>query len=175
MHSERPCESRAVQVETRDGTVCGTLAVAPTLRTLDDLNFISKAFVLLHEPESAPSGWGLPAGPLAINKASILFVVEQRPIDRGPARTLVQQATDRVTLRIGSYLLEGAVTFPAGGSALTSLDAAAHPFVALTDVTIEGPEGSRRAPFVAVNRRHVTAATAASFQVGHGDPAVAAG
>ncbi|ANM31835.1 hypothetical protein ABI59_23150 [Acidobacteria bacterium Mor1] len=163
MSSTNPNERRAVQVQTPAGSVSGNLAVAPSLRTLDDLNFISKAFVLLHEAESSATGWNLPEGPMAINKSTILFVVEDRPIERGPARTLVQQATDRVTLRVGDYLLEGSVTFPAGGTALTSLDAAAHPFVALTDTRIQGPGGEQRASFVAVNRRHVTAATAASM------------
>ncbi len=163
MQPSQQTDNRGVCIRTIDGAVHGVLSVAPTLRTLDDLNFISKAFVLLHQANSGATGWDLPDGPMAINKSSILFVVEDRPLERGPARTLVQQATDKVTLRVGDFLLEGTVTFPAGGTALTSLDAAAHPFVALTDTRIQGPEGEQRASFVAVNRRHVTAATAASL------------
>ena len=72
-------EERPVRIDTIDGAVEGCLRVSPSLRTLDDLNRVSKRFITIHSPKSLTEGWRLSSGPLAVNKSSILFVRELSP------------------------------------------------------------------------------------------------
>ena len=51
-------EARAVRIDTVDGPVEGRLHVTPKLRTLDDLNLVSRRFIMVQvgDPLCIPGG-----------------------------------------------------------------------------------------------------------------------
>jgi hypothetical protein len=159
MNDEGPLrERRSVCVDTVDGAVQGDLHISPRLRTLDDLNLVSKRFVTLHTPESQAEGWQPSAGPLAVNKASILFVRELSappPKSGGNFGTFTRAA---IRLRVKGFEIEGFVHVPPGGSPMKRLDHDNHPFVSLTTALITSPDAEVMTPFLAVNRNQITSA-----------------
>jgi hypothetical protein len=151
-------EDRSVHIETVDGAVQGCLRISPGLRTLDDLNLVSKRFITVHTPQSLASDWEPGSGPLAVNKGSILFVRElSAPPPKGGGR-FGNFTRAALRLRIKEFEVEGFVHVPPGGSPMKRLDQDSHPFVSLTTVLVTGPDGHATAPFLAVNRNHITAA-----------------
>ena len=67
---------RGVRIHTTTSAIEGNLRIAARLRTLDDLNLVSKRLVTMHSVHAEEPNWPFDAGKLAINKASILFVQE---------------------------------------------------------------------------------------------------
>lgn len=152
---------RHIRVHTTLGIVEGHFITSPMLRLLDDLN-VERTFLTVEDLEVVSGRWPTGGGPVAVNRDAILFVAElspppERPIGAVPAN-LGRYTPALVLLSIGDYRVEGAVHVPQGGNAIVRLQHPAHAYVALTGVTIRGPEGQVEVPFVAVNRNRVLAA-----------------
>ena len=127
-------EERGVRITTTEGVVEGVLLMSARLRTLDDLNMVSKRFLMVQRPTSRTPSWQLGDGELAINKNSILFVEElSAPPPKGGGRfgTFTRAA---MRLKLKQYEVEGFVHMPPGGQAMKRLDQGNHAFVSLTTV-----------------------------------------
>jgi hypothetical protein len=156
--SER--KGRRVRLQLARGTVSGRLSIGCILRTLDDLNMVARHFVTLDAVEATAPDWSFDDGPLALAKTSILFVqeldeyapkadvhVQARHFARAPLR-----------LRVGAYTLQGFLHVPPGGDPLARLNQDSHAFIALTSVSVLGPDTEFVASFLAVNRAQIGAA-----------------
>ncbi len=101
-----------------------------------------------------------PAGRLALNKESILFVSERD--EATASRTSRMQAglftRAAVALWIAEYQVSGFVHVPRGGAALARLNQVTLPFLAVTSASLTWPDGELSLPFVAVNRSRIVAA-----------------
>ena len=120
------------------------------------------AFRTIQSPR-VQDGWDVEDAPLAIHRDSILFVMETKdapPLPSNRAATLDAARHTRAALRLrmGEFVLEGFVHVPPGGTPLSRLFHDRHAFMAFTSVTVTGPNGTVEAPFVAVNRAHVSSA-----------------
>lgn len=155
MHQQH---ERGVRLHTTAGRIEGTMKMASGLRTLDDLNLVSKRLVTVHSAHAEDSSWPFDTGALAINKASILFVLELGTPAVQAGVSFGRFTRSPVRLRVGSYDIQGFVHVPPGGVAMKRLDQDNHPFVSLTSVLVSGPEGEFTAPFLAVSRSHIIAA-----------------
>jgi len=152
-------QERRVRIETLNGSVEGTFRISAMLRTLDDLNVVSKGFVTVFEPKVVSSVWSFAGEQMGVNKSSILFVqelsdppkVSNKPFAGGFTRAAIR-------LRAGVFDVEGFVHVPPGGSAMRRLDQSNHPFISLTWAAVKGPDTKLTAPFLAVNRAHILAA-----------------
>jgi hypothetical protein len=154
-------EDRPVHVETTGGRFDGHLRVGAAVRTLDDLNVVSKGFVIVHQP--GPSTCGeFGENELVLNRSSILFVSEPPVplIDSGTRYGVFDKIT--VRLRAGHFDVQGYLHTASGSAALTRFNVATHPFIALTEVLVLGPDTEFTVPFLAVNKEHVVAVQEAS-------------
>ena len=66
---------RGTLLETTYGSVEGSLMVSAMLRTLDEINVVSRNFVTVHAPEVSNSDW-FRKTTLAVRRSSILFLHE---------------------------------------------------------------------------------------------------
>jgi hypothetical protein len=151
-------EDRKVRIDTVDGAVEGCLHISPRLRTLDDLNVVSKRFITIHSPQCVTGDWQPGAGPLAVNKNSILFVRELSappPMSGGRFGNFTRAP---VHLRVKDFEVEGFVHVPPGGVPMKRLDQDTHAFVSLTTVLVIGPDAEETTSFLAVNRNCITVA-----------------
>ena len=151
-------EERAVRITTTDGAVDGCLHISARLRTLDDLNMVSKRFVMLYSPTSRTTSWQIGNGPLAVNKNAILFVQELSAPPPKAGGRFGNFARAAVRLNLKNYEVEGFVHVPPGGAPMKRLDQDNHAFVSLTTVLITGTDEHQTAPFLALNRNFITAA-----------------
>ena len=156
---QEPRHLRRIRVETIHGTVEGAMASGPTLRTLDELNFTAKPFLRLEDPRLEGTTWAFEAGPLAVSKACVLFVIE---IGCPPALAASRPAGARFTraalrIRVGAFDVEGFVHVPPGGSPVSRLDQGT-PFLGMTSVSVVGPGAHFASGFLALNRSHIVAA-----------------
>ena len=153
-------ESRPVRVVTVDDMLEGELKVGHGLRTLDDLNLVSRRFIMLHSPKSVGKRRKFEPGAVAINKNSILFVCELAAPEPKSADKIERFTCASVRLQMLQYEIEGFVHVPPGGAPLRRFDQERHPFVSLTSALVtEGLEADT-AEFVAVNCIYVSTAQA---------------
>lgn len=152
---------RPVRLYTDRGIVQGTLRISGMLRTLDDLNLASRAFVALQQADATATGWGFDPGPLAVQRQAVLFVVEDEDCPRGPSRGGAGFSRAPVRLRVGEFDIDGFVHVPPGGAPLARIQQGGSPFLAVTSASIAGPDTQLAAGFVAVNRHRIVAAQAA--------------
>jgi len=149
---------RGVCIETVSGRVDGALHIGRTIRTLDDLNQESKEFVVVRQPKPDPTGRHLTDAPLALKRTSILFLYERTvPLQMDGKRFGNFRAVP-LRMRVGRFHVEGFVHTSADGDAMKRLSESRHPFMALTSVLVESPDGDYTVPFLAVNRDHIIAA-----------------
>ena len=154
---------RPVRVQTRHGVIEGYLTSSSMIRLLDDLNLVNHSFRTIQSPVVSDTDWSVENSPLALHRDSILFVSERDDAPPPPSNPAAKAITARYSrrtlrLRIGPYVVEGFVHVPPGGTALSRLFHERHPFMAVTEATVTGPGVDLDAPFIAVNRVHVTAA-----------------
>lgn len=155
MHSDI-CD-RAVRLYTEHGTADGTLRVAAMLRTLDDLNIVTKGFINLHDASFEPPTWRFAAGAVSINRASVYFAIERESAPRGKSDSLgYTRAGARIQL--GPYTVDGFVHVPPGGSPMARIHQDNHAFIAFTSASVTRGDEQFAAPFLAVNRAHILAA-----------------
>jgi hypothetical protein len=151
---------RRVRVHTSVGLFEGTLTCSPVVRTLDAINQLSSGFLTLHPPLRSPLGPPFGGGPLALAKSSLLFLLEldqdARPHPGKAGLPRFWKAP--VALRVHDHLVLGNVHVPMGGNPLMRIHQEGPTFLALTGVEVSGGVAAFEAPFLAVNRAHVTAA-----------------
>ena len=69
-------EERQIRIESLGGRVNGHLRVGPAVRTLDDLNMVSRGFVVIYRPQFSDRPGEFGENELVLNRSSILFVSE---------------------------------------------------------------------------------------------------
>ena len=168
-------EERAIRIDTVDGPIEGCLHVSPKLRTLDDLNLVATRFVTVYSHSSPSNEWNFGSGPLAINRSSVLFVRELAPPPPRPNNRFCNFTRSPVRIRVKSYEIEGFCHVPPGGAPMKRLEHGEHPFISLTTVLVTGPDGQSTAPFVAVNREHISAVQEVDLDEGEAPDAVRSG
>ena len=148
--------SRALRILSIFGEVDGWLQMGAVGRTLDDLNAPA-------QDEEVPRGTletvHYRGGPLALNKAAVLFVTEREDWSATRPRRIEAALFTRaaIALWIGEYQISGFVHVPRGDAALARLNQMAEPFLAVTSASVTGPGGELSFPFVAVNRARILA------------------
>lgn len=165
---------RGVRIQTTEGRIEGNLRIATRLRTLDDLNLVSKRLVTLYSAHAEETNWPFDPGQVSINKASVLFVQELGTPTVQTGVSFGRFTRSPVRLRVGAFDIQGFVHVPPGGMAMKRLDQDNHPFVSLTSVLVSGPDGEFTAPFLAVNRSHIIAAQEVEHPVEEAEPLAAA-
>jgi len=153
-------EERQIRIETLRGGVEGFLHTNSMVRTLDEVNVVTGNFLTLHSPRSYSGEWKLDGGPLAISKSSTLFVMEMAaPAARARRRgDAVRFSRSPVRLWVKQVSVQGFVHVPPGGTAMSRLNQSSHDFMALTSVSVVGPNFEFATPFLAVNRAFISAA-----------------
>ncbi|MCP3978310.1 MAG: hypothetical protein GY716_03120 [bacterium] len=152
---------RPVRIFGCNRTTDGLLSASIRLRTIDDLNSVSKNFVRVHGPKAASGDSAVLDGPMAINKRSILFVQELNPPTSKPKANFGNFDISPVQFQVGDYTVQGFVHVPPGGSPMKRLDQD-HTFLAVTTALVSGPDGEFTAPFLALNKRHIATAQVAT-------------
>ena len=158
-------EERQIRVETVGGQINGQMQVAAAVRTLDDLNVVSRGFVVIQQPQLADRPDEFGGNDMALNRSSILFVSEPPVplIDSGTRYGVFSRVPVRI--RTGGFDVQGFVHTASRSAALTRFNEATRPFIALTEVLVVGPETEYTVPFLAVNKHHVVAVQEAGTPV----------
>jgi hypothetical protein len=149
---------RRVRIETTHGPIEGSIRIGPRARTLDDLNQEARDFVILRDPELKTNGWSPGRQPLAISKATVLFVTEVSDFIPGGDVRGGEYTRASMTLVVGDFVIRGFVHLPPGGDPLLRLNQQHRSFLALTSASVVGPHAQFAAGFIAVNRSHVSTA-----------------
>jgi len=151
---------RSVRLFTTFGQFDGTVISSGMLRLLDDMNIVSRSFLMLHEPVCLSGRWSRGEGPMMVNKSSILFVQEHTGATPATcSRRISGQFTrSAVEFLLPEHTLHGHVHVPPDGDPMTRLNNREQGFIALTSVFVLGSERQESVPFVAVNRSHILAA-----------------
>ncbi len=154
---------RPVRIFAEHLTFDGLLNISLGGRALDELNLEARSFLTLTTPRVMSGSWDMSEGPIAVNKASILFVLEVPDLGLTLGRTdedpeLRRFGRAAIRLRVREYAVEGYVHTGPGGSSLQRLNQTAHRFIALQSAVVTGPGIDFNTPFLAVNRAHVLSA-----------------
>lgn len=153
-------QGRRVLIQTEKGRIKGWLGASAVVRTLDDLNVVSRNFITLGDPVGRSGAISTEGGPLAVAKSAALFVTEldetvPRPGNRAQAARFYRSP---VKLWVADFCIQGFVHVPRGGTVMNRLNQPGHAFIALTSVSVIGPETELARPFLAVNREKILAA-----------------
>ena len=148
---------RTVRIETLHGSVEGHVLISQLMRTLDELNMVAKAFLIVHSPVLDGTGWSFRDSELSVNKSTILFLAELSSQDGALTQTAVDFTRAPVRLRVGAFDIEGTVHVPPHGDPLLRFNQDTHPFIALTAGSVVGTDTQFEAPFLAIKRSHVLA------------------
>ena len=154
---------RPVRIFSERLTFDGLLNLSLGARTQDELNFTARSFLTLAAPRLIAGSWDLMDGPVAINKESILFVLEIPDLGVSLGRTdeapeLRRFGRAAIRIRVGEYAVEAYVHTGPGGSWLMRLNQSAHRFIALQSAVVVGPGADFSISFLAVNRAHIQSA-----------------
>ncbi len=154
---------RPVRIVTEQLTFDGLLNISLGARTLDELNLSARTFLTLSNPLLVSGAWELSEGSAAINKSSVLFVLEIPDLGAQLTRSdedpeLRRFGRAAVRMRVRDYTIEGYIHVGPGGNSLLRLNQAAHPFIALQSAAVTGPGMDFNTPFLAVNRPQILSA-----------------
>ena len=154
---------RPVRIFAEQLTFDGLLNISLGARTLDELNLGARSFLTLATPQLVAGSWELLEGPVAINKASVLLVLEIPDLGVSLERTDEEPELRRfgraaIRLRVREYAVEGYVHTGPGGSSLTRMNQSAHPFIALQSAIVTGSGVDFSTSFLAINRAHILSA-----------------
>ena len=149
-----------LRIFTGWATYDGLLTISLNFRTQDELNLEARRFLTLSSPTVFAGRWPLEAGPFAINKSAILFVLELPDLGATLGMESVEPDLGRyphamIRLRVGEFRIQGYVHTIQIGEPLSLLQQTGHSFFAITAATINGPGTDCASPFVAVNRSHI--------------------
>ncbi len=150
-------ENRAVRIDTFRGPIEGFLQISHRQRTLDELNQATRRFITVHTHTSPSIQWSFGTGPLAINKASVLFVRELAPPPPLSNDKFCNFTRSPIRVRVNDFEIEGFCHVPIGGDPMKRMEQGQHQFISLTTVLVTGPDGQSTAQFLAVNRAHIDA------------------
>src|SRR5438094_10404641 len=78
---------RPVRIFAEQLTFDGLLNISLGARTLDELNLGARSFLNLATPQVISGSWDLIEGPVAISKASVLFLLELPDLGASLGRT----------------------------------------------------------------------------------------
>ena len=148
---------RTVRIETLHGSIEGHVLISQLMRTLDELNMVSKAFLIVHSSVLDGTGWSFPDGELSVNKSNILFLAELSSPAGGQSEKFVDFTRAPVRIRVGPFDVEGFVHVPPRGDPLLRFNQDTHPFIAVTSASVVGPNRQFEAPFLAIKRSHILA------------------
>ena len=148
---------RTVRIETLHGSIEGRVLISQLMRTLDELNMVAKAFLIVHSSVLEGTGWSFPDGDLSVNKNNILFLAELSAPAGGQSEKFVDFTRAPVRLRVGPFDIEGFVHVPPRGDPLLRFNQDTHPFIAVTSASVVGPDTRFEAPFLAIKRSHILA------------------
>ncbi len=151
---------RTIRIHTNGGTIDGVIQSSIMVRLLDDLN-LNRSFITVQEPETQSGRWPAGEGAVSIRRSTILFVRELSvppPRPGNPSAAFEGHfSRARVSFQVGDCSMTGWLHVPLKGSAIAQLQRESHPFVALTEVFAEGPDGNFEAAFLAVHRDRILA------------------
>jgi len=154
---------RPVRIFTEHLILDGLLNISLGGRTLDELNLEARTFLTLVTPRLVGGSWEMTDAPVAVNKGTVLFVLEVPDLGATIGRTdedpeLRRFGRAALRLRVGGYTVEGYVHTGPGGSSLMRFNQTAHRFIALQSVVVTGSGPEFSAQFLAVNRTLVLSA-----------------
>jgi hypothetical protein len=125
------------------------------------LNVISSSqnFLQIKPPVTCTGNWRFEDAPLAVATDSILFVTELAECvpTPGDPHAAARFKRARIRLRLDEYDIDGYVHVPPGGDPIARLNQDRHTFIALTAVTVVGPDTELTAPFLAACRTEILA------------------
>ena len=154
-------EGRRVRVYTHHGSVEGLLRTNSGVSTMHYLNVAASTnpFLTLRPPLACSQDWMFDDAALALSMDSILFVTElseylPRP---GDPREASRFQRVPIRLRLADFVVDGHIHVPNGSNPIHRLNQDRHPFIALTVVSVMGPEQQFATSFLAANRRYITA------------------
>lgn len=154
-------EARRVRVCTTNGSVEGMIRTNSGVSTMHYLNVAASThdFLTLHPPLACSADWLFEDGPTAVATDSILFVTELSDFTPRPGdpREAAQFRRVPVRLRLADHIVDGFVHVAPGVQPIARITGDRHPFMALTVASVMGPETQFAAPFLAANRRYITA------------------
>lgn len=154
-------EERRVRVHTHHGSVEGMLHISSGVSTMHYLNVMSSTqnFLTLRPPLVCSKDWVFEDGPLAVAMDSILFAVELSEFvpKPGDPREAAQFRRVPIRLRLAEYVVDGFIHVPPGANTISRINQNRHQFIALTVVSVMGPDQQFAASFLAANRRYITA------------------
>jgi hypothetical protein len=160
---------RPVLIHTLRGSVEGCLDVNPEVRTLDFINVPSR-FVTVDATDIAVADWSFEPGRLAINKDLIVFVTELT--GEAPATDRRAEAAhftrEGISLRVADCDVKGYMHVRGVQDPLMWLSRSRQTFLALTSVSVVGPDFELATGFLAVNRAHILAVQ--TMALDEGDP-----
>lgn len=154
---------KPVRIFSEGLTFDGLLNLSLGGRTLDELNSTARSFLTLATPRLVSGSWDLTEGPVAINKESILFVLEIPDLGVTLGKTDEEPELRRfgraaVRIRVGEYAVDGYLHTGPGGGSLMRLNQSAHRFIALQSAVVVGPGADFNVSFLAVHRAHIQSA-----------------
>lgn len=154
-------DDRRIRIHTNHGSVEGLLRTSTGISTMHYLNVVSttQKCLTLRPPLVCSHDWLSEDGLLAVATDSILFVVElsefvPRPGDPQEAAQFQRAA---VRLLLADYIIDGFVHVPPGGTPISRVSQDPHPFIAMTSVSVIGPDEQFTAPFMAACHRNIVA------------------
>jgi hypothetical protein len=153
-----PQEHRPLRVWTAKSCFEGVLTVGAGMRTLDHLNAVAQNFISLAEPRQTHGEGNLEDSDLVLNKRAILLLQELSPAPPRPGKNIQRLVQKSILIHVGPFELRGFLHVPAGMSPVKRFDQSHHPFLAVTSVLVEGPDGQTTSPFLALNREMIDAA-----------------
>ena len=154
-------EGRRIRVYTHHGSVEGSLHTNDGVSTMHYLNVAAamQPFLGLRPPLTCAQDWMFDDSSLAVAMDSILFVTElseyvPRP---GDPREAAQFQRIPIRLRLSDFIVDGHIHVPNGSNPIQRLNQDRHAFIALTVVSVMGPQEQFATSFLAANRRYITA------------------
>jgi hypothetical protein len=129
--------------------------------TMHYLNVVAGThqFLTLRPPLVGPTDWMFEDAALALAMDSIYFVTELTEyVPRsGDPQEAARYMRTAVRMRLSDFLVDGFVHVPHGSNPIQRLNQVHNPFIALTVVSVMGPEEQFATSFLAANRRYVSA------------------
>lgn len=154
-------EGRRIRVYTHHGSVEGQLQTNSGVSTMHYLNVAAATgpFLTLRPPLTCSQDWMFDDSPLAVAMDSILFVTESseyapRP---GDSREAARFQRVPIRLRLADHIVDGHMHVPSGSNPIHRLNQDRHAFIALTVVSVMGPQEQFATSFLAANRHYITA------------------
>jgi len=154
-------EGRRIRVYTTHGSVEGQLRTNRGISTMHYLNVAATTnpFLSLRPPLFCSGDWMFGDSILAVAMDSILFVTESSEYQPRPGNEREASRFKRVPIRmrLANYVIDGHIHVPPGSNPIARINQDRHAFIAMTVVSVMGPQEQFATSFLAANRRYITA------------------